>query len=234
MRDWGQALMPVLAPGAHVCVAGHPMLQYLVQSGMAEAGFEVRGAIMRLYTSFRGGDRPKGAEQEFAEVSVTPRSACEPWMLFRKPLSERTVAENLRRWGTGGLRRLAIDKPLPEAIASGRTPEIETAISDHPCLKPQHLLRILARALLPLGQGIILDPFLGSGSTVAAAQAVGYEAIGVEIDETYFSQAREHIPRLAALYPDFTGDRLDWKPSTPMALPNIACALSQTYPLFAG
>jgi hypothetical protein len=69
---------------------------------------------------------------------------------------------------------------------------------------------------------------------VAAAQAVGYEAIGVEIDETYFSQAREHIPRLAALYPDFTGDRLDWKPSTPMALPNIACALSQTYPLFAG
>ena len=97
MRDWGQALMPVLTPGAQVCVAGHPMLQYLVQAGMAEAGFEVRGAIMRLYTSFRGGDRPKGAEQEFAEVSVTPRSACEPWMLFRKPLSERTVAENLRR-----------------------------------------------------------------------------------------------------------------------------------------
>jgi len=234
MRDWGQALMPVLAPGAHVCVAGHPMLQYLVQAGMAEAGFEVRGAIMRLYTSFRGGDRPKGAEQEFAEVSVTPRSACEPWMLFRKPLGERTVAENLRRRGTGGLRRLAIDKPLPEAIASGRTPEIETAISDHPCLKPQHLLRILARALLPLGHGVILDPFFGSGSTVAAAQAVGYDAMGVEIDETYFFQAKEHIPRLAALYPDFTGDCLDWKPSASIALPNIACALSQTYPLFAG
>ncbi len=234
MRDWGQALMPVLTPGAQVCVAGHPMLQYLVQAGMAEAGFEVRGAIMRLYTSFRGGDRPKGAEQEFAEVSVTPRSACEPWMLFRKPLSERTVAENLRRWGTGGLRRLAVDKPLPEAIASGRTPESEAAISDHPCLKPQHLLRILARALLPLGCGVILDPFLGSGSTVAAAQAVGYDAIGVEIDETYFIQAKEHIPCLAALYPDFTGDRLDWKPSTPITLPNMACALSSTYPLFAG
>lgn len=209
MRDWGQALMPALTPGAHVCVAGHPMLQYLVQSGMAEAGFEVRGAIMRLYTSFRGGDRPKGAEQEFAEVSVTPRSACEPWMLFRKPLSERTVAENLRRWGTGGLRRLAVDKPLPEAIASGRAPESEAAISDHPCLKPQHLLRILARALLPLGHGVILDPFLGSGSTVAAAQAVGYDAMGVEIDEDYFVQARECILYLAALYPDFIGDRLD-------------------------
>ena len=233
LRDWGQALRPVLVPGAHVVVAGHPMLQYLVQSGMAEAGFEVRGAIMRLYTSFRGGDRPKGAEQEFAEVSVTPRSACEPWMLFRKPLSERTVAENLRRWGTGGLRRLAVDKPLPEAIASGRTPDVETAISDHPCLKPQHFLRIVARALLPLGHGVILDPFLGSGSTVAAAQAVSYDAIGVEIDERYFIEAREHIPRLATLYPDFRGDRLDWKPPASISAPDVAHALSQTYSLFA-
>lgn len=233
MRDWGQALRPVLVPGAHVIVAGHPMLQYLVQSGMAEAGFEVRGAIMRLYASFRGGDRPKGAEREFAEVSVTPRSACEPWMLFRKPLSERTVAENLRRWGTGGLRRLAVDKPLPEAIASGRTPEAETAISDHPCLKPQHFLRILARALLPMGRGVILDPFLGSGSTVAAAQAVGYDAIGIEIDETYFIQAREHIPRLATLYPDFRGDCLEFGKSAPIAPANGATSLFQTYPLFA-
>jgi site-specific DNA-methyltransferase (adenine-specific) len=233
MRDWGQVLIPVLVPGAHVIVAGHPMLQYLVQSGMAEAGFEVRGAIMRLYASFRGGDRPKGAEQEFAEVSVTPRSACEPWMLFRKPLSERTVAANLRRWGTGGLRRLAVDKPLPEAIASGRTPAIETAISDHPCLKPQRFLRILTRALLPLGRGILLDPFLGSGSTVAAAQAVGYDAIGVEIDAPYFLKAREHIPRLTTLYPDFVGNYLELGPSAQPALSDISRTLSQTYPLFA-
>ncbi len=233
MCSWGEALMPVLVPGAHVVVAGHPMLQYLVQSGMAEAGFEVRGAIMRLYTSFRGGDRPKGAEQEFAEVSVTPRSACEPWMLFRKPLGARTVAENLRRWGTGGLRRLAVDKPLPETIASGRTPEVETAISDHPCLKPQHFLRILARALLPLGRGVVIDPFLGSGSTVAAAQAVGYEAVGIEIDERYFIEAKGNIPRLATLYPDFKGDRLEPRTSASIAPANGATSLFQTYPLFA-
>ena len=81
---------------------------------------------------------------------------------------------------------------------------------------------------------MILDPFLGSGSTVAAAQAVSYDAMGVEIDEDYFVQAKESIPRLAALYPDFIGDCLDWKPSTPMTLPNRTGVLSQTYPLFAG
>ncbi len=212
MRDWGKLLLPVLVPGAHVCVAGHPMLQYLIQNGMAEAGFEVRPALLRLYTSFRGGDRPKNAETEFPEVCVTPRSAYEPWMLFRKPLRERTVADNLRKWKTGGLRRLAADKPLPEAIPSGRTPPAEEAISSHPCLKPQHFLRIVVRSLLPLGEGVILDPFLGSGSTVAAAHAVGYDAVGVEIDKDYYEAAQSAIPKLASFYPGFVGDTLERPP----------------------
>lgn len=208
-REWGGLLLPVLVPGAHVCVAGHPILQPLVQTAMAEAGFEIRPAIMRLYFSFRGGDRPKNAEREFPEVCVTPKGAYEPWMLFRKPIAERTVAENLRRWKTGGLRRLALDKPLPDVIPSGRTPDREEAISGHPCLKPQHLLRILVRALLPLGEGVLLDPFMGSGSTVAAAEAVGYRAIGVELDAEYFKLAKAAVPRLAALYGDFTGAELE-------------------------
>jgi DNA modification methylase len=208
-RDWGRLLFPALVPGAHVCVAGHPILQYLVQDAMAQAGYEVRPAIMRLYFSFRGGDRPKNAEQEFPEVCVSPKGAYEPWMLFRKPIETKTVAENLRRWGTGGLRRLSADKPLPEAIPSGRTPDREEAISHHPCLKPQHFMRILARALLPLGKGTILDTFMGSGSTIAAAEAVGYNSIGVELDRDYFKLAQAAIPRLTALYPACKGDSLE-------------------------
>src|SRR5438093_3862950 len=176
---------------------------------MANAGYEIRPAIMRLYFSFRGGDRPKNAEKQFPEVCVTPKGAYEPWMLFRKPISERTVAENLRRWKTGGLRRLSLDKPLSDVIASGRTPDREEAISDHPCLKPQHFMRILVRALLPLGQGTVLDPFMGSGSTIAAAEAVGYASIGLELDAEYFRLAGNSIPRLAALYPEFTRSELE-------------------------
>ena len=206
--EWGVLLLPALAPGAHVCVAGHPIMQYLVQAAMSDAGYEVRTAIMRLYFSFRGGDRPKNAEREFPEVCVTPKGAYEPWMLFRKPIAEKTVAENLRRWKTGGLRRLGADKPLPDAIPSGRTPDREEAISDHPCLKPQHFMRIIVRAMLPLGEGVVLDPFMGSGSTIAAATALGYDAIGTELDETYFRLAEHSVPRLAALYPGFLGDDL--------------------------
>ncbi len=208
-RDWGALLLPLLVPGAHVCVAGHPMLQPLVQIAMSEAGFEIRPAIMRMYFSFRGGDRPKNAEQEFPEVCVTPKGAYEPWMLFRKPISERTVAGNLRRWKTGGLRRLAAERPLPDALPSGRTPDRETSISDHPCLKPQHFMRIIVRALLPLGEGAVLDPFMGSGSTIAAAEAIGYQSIGVEIDEHYFALAKSSVPRLAELYPQFQGNETE-------------------------
>jgi DNA modification methylase len=209
MHAWGDALLPVLVPGAHVCVAGNPSLQYLVQSAMADAGFEVRSAIIRLYIGLRGGDRPKLAEKEFPEVCVTPRGHYEPWMLFRKPLAERTVAENLRRWGTGGLRRLAGEKALPDVIQSARTPEAESALSSHPTMKPQHLMRILVRAMLPLGEGAILDPFAGSGSTIAAAEAVGYDSVGIELDPTYFAEAEKLIPLLAKTYPGLIGDSLE-------------------------
>lgn len=209
IQDFGETLYPALVPGGHVCIAGHPMLQYLVQSGMIDAGYEIRPAILRMYTSFRGGDRPKNAENEFPEVCVTPRSAYEPWMLFRKPISERTVALNLKKWKTGGLRRLHADIPIPEAIPSGRTPKIEAEISSHPCLKPQTFLRIIVRSLLPLGEGIILDPFLGSGSTIAAAQAIGYKSIGIEIDKEYFKKAEKSIPELSKLYPNFIGNSLE-------------------------
>ena len=207
-KQFGECLFPVLTPGGHIFLAGTPMLQHLVQRGMSEAGFEVRGAVMRLYRGFRGGDRPKLAEKEFFDVCVTPRGAYEPWMLFRKPIEERTVALNLRKWGTGALRRISTDQPLPDALQSGKTPKVEESISNHPTLKPQQLLRILCRSLLPLGQGTILDPFCGSGSTIAACNAIGYDSIGIEIDKIYFSKLKNNVDKLSALYPQFRGDAL--------------------------
>ena len=165
---------------------------------VARAGFERRGEVVRLVMTMRGGDRPKGAHDEFADVTVMPRSMWEPWLLFRKPIEGR-VQDNLRKWKTGGLRRLSEERPFGDVIRSSPTRPAERAIAGHPSLKPQAFLRQVVRGMLPLGEGVVLDPFAGSGSTLAAAEAIGYEAIGVEIDPLYVGMARAVIPRLAAL-----------------------------------
>lgn len=90
-----------------------------------------------------------------------------------------------------------MNKPFGDVIRSAPTRKEERALAPHPNLKPQRFLRQLVRGVLPLGKGIVLDPFCGSGSTLAAAEAVGYASVGVEKEERYFAMAREAIPRLA-------------------------------------
>ena len=194
-RDVGDEIEPGLSGDCD-----HVLTQLRMDrpAALARAGLERRGEIVRLVMTMRGGDRPKAAHEEFSGVSVMPRSMWEPWLLYRKPLDGR-VQDNLRRWGTGGFRRISADKPFGDVIESAPTRSVERKLAAHPSLKPQAFLRHVVRGVLPLGQGVVLDPFAGSGSTLAAAHAVGYESIGVERDATYVDLAREAIPRLAAL-----------------------------------
>ncbi len=194
---WTVALVPVLVPGAHVVIASNPLVSFLVASAAARAGLERRGEVIRLVMTMRGGDRPKNAHEEFSGVSVMPRSMFEPWLLFRKPLEGR-VQDNLRKWKTGGLRRISGQRPFGDVISSSPTRSSERRLANHPSLKPQAFLRQIVRAVLPLGEGIVLDPFAGSGSTLAAATAVGYDSIGIEHDPKYAALAERAIPKLAA------------------------------------
>ena len=148
----------------------------------------------------RGGDRPKNAELEFPNVCTMPRSCYEPWGIFRKPMPPgMKVSDCLRTYKTGGLRRKLDGNPFEDVIESERTPQRERTIADHPSLKPQAFLRKLVYSALPLGEGIIIDPFMGSGSTIAAAEAVGYSSIGIERVNDYFALSLQAIPKLSQL-----------------------------------
>lgn len=193
---WAMLAVRVLVPGGHVLIATNPLLSTRVYSALQQAGLEPRGEFVRLVTTLRGGDRPKGAESEFSGVTVMPRSHFEPWGIFRKPCEGR-VAENLRKWKTGGFRRLAEDQPFGDVFRCPPASPEERKLANHPSLKPQALMRHLVRAALPLGEGIVLDTFAGSGSTLAAAQAIGYAAIGLEKNPDYAAEAVNTIPRLA-------------------------------------
>ncbi len=191
-------MLRTLVPGGHVFIASNPLLSTMTFHAFQKAGFEKRGEIIRLVQTLRGGDKPKGAEEEFPDVSVMARSCWEPWGVFRKRFTG-TIADNLRTWGTGGLRRASREEPLKDVIQCSPTRGIEKSIAPHPSLKPQRFLRKVVRAALPLGIGIIYDPFAGSGSTLAAAEALGFHSVGTDRDHQYLSMARRAFPQLAAL-----------------------------------
>ncbi len=198
--EWAGLVLRGLRPGGHVILASNALLSQIVFTAISDVGFEFRGQLIRLVRTLRGGDRPKNAESEFPDVCTMPRGCYEPWGIFRKPIpAGMTVGECLREFQTGGLRRKPDGNPFEDVIESERTPQAERQIANHPSLKPQSFLRQVVYAALPLGEGILLDPFMGSGSTIAAAEAIGYHAIGVERHTDYYTMSLAAIPELAQM-----------------------------------
>jgi len=87
---WALEALRVLKPGGHMLALGGTRTYHRMTSALEDARFEIRDCLMWLY----GQGFPKGA---------TLKPAWEPIVLARKPISERNIAENVLRWGTGGL-----------------------------------------------------------------------------------------------------------------------------------
>lgn len=197
---WAELALKILKPGGHVFLASNSYLSQLVFESVVHGGFEFRGQVIRSVRTLRGGDRPKNAESEFPDVCTMPRGCYEPWGLFRKPIPKgMKVSDCLREFGTGGLRRKSNGMPFEDIIESERTSKKERLIAEHPSLKPQAFMRQIVFAALPLGKGIVVDPFMGSGSTIAAAEAVGYQSIGIERYREFYSLSLDAIPKLSEL-----------------------------------
>ena len=198
--EWSKVVVHALRPGGHVFIACNSFLSQIVFASLIEGGLEFRGELIRQVRTLRGGDRPKNAEEEFSDVVSLPRGCFEPWGLLRKPLLPKMkVSDCLREYQTGGLRRRPDGRPFSDVIQSGRTPAQEKKLANHPSLKPQAFLRQIVYASLPLGIGIVVDPFMGSGSTIAAAEAIGLQSIGIERYNDYYEMSCKAIPNLAAL-----------------------------------
>jgi DNA modification methylase len=180
------------------------------------------------------------------------KPSCEFFTLCRKPLSEKTIAKNVLKWGTGGINvdecRVGAevrtnqegmsrfnnyrhgDKKYPcEAPATevtGRFPanlihdgsqevldlfpgankdsaarffycpkaskKDRNEGNNHPTVKPTALMAYLCRLITPTG-GVVLDPYMGSGSTGKAAVKEGFSFVGCELDGDYFEIAKARI-----------------------------------------
>jgi site-specific DNA-methyltransferase (adenine-specific) len=142
------------------------------------------------------------------------KPASEHWILVRKPLSEKTVAANVLKHGTGAIN---IDGCRIGTIENGRFPAnlildnedilgnnsrffyvAKASKSDkgvdntHPTVKSTALMGYLIKLVTPPG-GVVLDPFMGSGSTGVSAVRQGFSFVGIEQEPEYFDTATKRI-----------------------------------------
>lgn len=96
-------------------------------------------------------------------------------------------------WGTNGAitDRASVSEFPGQAITAPIRSD-DDGPKVHPTQKPTALLRHLL-AIVPGDQLTVLDPFMGSGSSIVAARSLGHRAIGIELDESYCETAANRL-----------------------------------------
>lgn len=122
------------------------------------------------------------------KVTMGSGNMTSPWGPAHEPIMFGVKANAAqRRGGTGNTpARLRKASVLRYQRPSG------AAVTRHPTEKPVGLLRELLESSSRIGE-LVLDPFMGSGSTLEAARIEGRRAIGVEIDERYCEVAAKRL-----------------------------------------
>ena len=162
-REQSLGLMRVLMPGGHLCLIA-PDTQPTGHTGairLEDAGFEIRDAILWVRGAGRTHYVAKAARQE-------REAGCQ------KLPAKRGFEAVERKEGSAGVLN-------PRAGAGRGASEVRNF---HPTVKPIAVMdRLLAD--VPKGIGPVLDPFLGSGTTMIACLRSGHDGIGIERQEEY-------------------------------------------------
>jgi site-specific DNA-methyltransferase (adenine-specific) len=165
--------------------------------------------------------KPKTTDAEkWAGWHTAIKPACEPITMAPKPFAG-TVANNVLEHGTGALNVEACkvtNGGWPSNVCHDGTPEVTRGLRDaarffytakpsqlernqgcenpHPTVKPVALMRWLCRLVTQPG-GVVLDPFMGSGTTGRAALIEGFRFVGIEREREYMEIAKTKITQTA-------------------------------------
>ena len=98
------------------------------------------------------------------------------------------VGKKERNMGLDGFEDKVRHLNLSNVVSDSKEP----VKNNHPTLKPINLMNYLCRLVTPPG-GIVLDPFMGSGSTGISACLEGFRFVGMEMEQSYFEIASARI-----------------------------------------
>ena len=175
--------------------------------GGCDTGREQKGVQVEI-------TKPSSKEaMHFEGWGTALKPAHEPIVLARRrPI--QTVVSNVLEYGTGGINidESRIGERWPANVLHDGSPEATDGMgkasryfysskaskkdrgegNTHPTVKPTDLMRYLVRLITPEG-GIVLDPFMGSGTTGVAAKSEGFSFLGIEREPDYLEIAKGRI-----------------------------------------
>jgi site-specific DNA-methyltransferase (adenine-specific) len=209
-EGWGTALKPANEP---ICLARKPLSEKTIIDNVIKwgtGGINVDGCridtnenlIRDNKTNPYGGDMWIGGDNVKPSITGSEEGRFPANILF----DEEAAAELDKQ--TGITKSSKLNKPLLDIKGGASRFFYVTKVSkkernlglddsnieknNHPTLKPINLMSYLIKLITPEG-GVVLDPFMGSGSCGIAAALGDYKYIGMELDEDYFQIAEQRI-----------------------------------------
>lgn len=161
----GEYVIRVNDPDAAVIAAY--LTEWRERRGLSRADMDARLGTVTMYSWYEG--RPAGTQLP------TP----ETWLLLKDILGFDETHDD----------EMTVTRTVPHAERDG---PVAVKQNHHPTVKPLALMRWLCTLITPPG-GTILDPFMGSASTLVAAIALGFDCIGIEADESYLAIAQARV-----------------------------------------
>ena len=191
-QGWGTALKPALEP---ITVARKPlvgtMAENVLQHGTGAInvdGGRVEGGRWPANFIHDGSEEATDLLKDSARFFYCAKASKADRDAGCEKLQERSAGECVDRVeGSAGMES-------PRAGA-GRT---SGSRNHHPTVKPTDLMRYLCRLVTP-PSGIVLDPFMGSGSTGKAAMMEGFAFVGIEREAEYIDIAKARIQSAVGL-----------------------------------
>jgi DNA modification methylase len=174
-----RVLREACKPGAMLLSFGGTRTFYRIAVAIEDAGWELRDTIMWIYGSgfpksldiSKAIDKQAGAERE-------RNAGCEG--LEEKITGHRS---NFRCKKCGYQK--SSGSPCQCENPDWEEVPLKPQYNSHPTVKPLALMKYLVKLISPPKDAILLDPFMGSGTTLVACKELGIKCIGIEIEEKY-------------------------------------------------
>lgn len=204
VEKWGKELFRILKPGAFVFTFNSTRTIAHVQVALENVGFYARDIMVWRRNSGipKGLNAAKKLEKMGDENSErwkgwhsALRNEWEAISIVQKPLVNNYI-ETLQKYNVGLFKAESEDGFQSNIIENIKRDKIED-FNIHVTVKPLELIKKLIELSIPPIEGnIVIDPFLGSGTTALAATELGIDFVGIEIVDEYCQIATKRLEKL--------------------------------------